>query len=52
MTCWQPLFLFKQYHPFFELHFLDTKKICVERGFLDSAYLNPTFEVMYGRKRK
>jgi predicted TPR repeat methyltransferase len=51
MTCWQPLFLFEQYHPFFELHFLDTKKICVERGFLDSAYLNPTFEVMYGRKR-
>ena len=52
MTCWQPLFLFEQYHPFFELHFLDTKKICVERGFLDSAYLNPTFEVMYGRKRR
>jgi SAM-dependent methyltransferase len=51
MTCWHPLFLFEQYHPFFELHFLDTKKICVERGFLDDAYLNPTFEVMYGRKR-
>lgn len=52
MTCWQPLFLFEQYHPFFDLHFLDTKKICVEGGFLDSAYLNPTFEVMYGSKRK
>jgi predicted TPR repeat methyltransferase len=52
MTCWQPLFLFEQYHPFFELHFLDTKKICVERGFLDDGYLNPTFEVMYGRKRR
>lgn len=52
MTCWQPLFLFEQYYPFFDLHFLDTKKICVERGFLDDAYLNPTFEVMYGRKRE
>lgn len=51
MTCWQPLFLCELYQPFFELHFLDTKKICVERGFLDSDYLNPTFEVMYGRKR-
>ena len=51
MTCWQPLFLFELYQQFFELHFLDTKKICVERGFLDSDYLNPTFEVMYGRKR-
>lgn len=51
MTCWQPLFLFELYHPFFDLHFLDTKKICVERGFLDGDYLNPTFEVMYGRKR-
>jgi len=27
MTCWQPLFLFEQYHRFFELHFLDTKKL-------------------------
>lgn len=52
MTCWQPLFLFEQYHPFFELHFLDTKKLCVEGGFVDESYLNPTFEVMYGRKRK
>jgi len=52
MTCWQPLFLFETYHPYFELHFLDTKKLCVEMGFLDKSYLNPTFEVMYGRKRK
>ncbi len=52
ITCWQPLFLFEQYHRFFDLHFLDTKKICVEGGFVDSAYLNPTFEVMYGRKRR
>lgn|GEM_PF-3881762 len=52
MTCWQPLFLFETYHPYFELHFLDTKKLCVEMGFLDESYLNPTFEVMYGRKRE
>lgn len=52
MTCWQPLFLFELYRPFFELHFLDTKKICVEGGFLDGSYLNPTFEVMFGRKRR
>lgn len=52
MTCWQPLFLFERYHPYFELHFLDTKKLCVEMGFVDESYLNPTFEVMYGRKRK
>lgn len=51
MTCWQPLFLFELYHRYFDLHFLDTKKICVEGGFLDDAYLNPTFEVLYGRKR-
>ena len=51
MTCWQPLYLFELYSKRFDLQFLDTKKLCVEGGFLDEQYLSPPFEVMYGRKR-
>jgi SAM-dependent methyltransferase len=52
MTCWQPLYLFELYSKLFDLHFLDTKKVCVEGGFVDEHYLCPTFEVMYGLKRE
>ncbi len=52
ITSWQPLYLFELYHPQFELHFLDTKKISVEGGFADEAYLEPPFDVMYGTKRR
>ncbi|MGR9074263.1 MAG: class I SAM-dependent methyltransferase [Gammaproteobacteria bacterium] len=51
LTSWQPLYLFELYHPYFELHFVDTKKLCVEQGFADEAYLEPPFEVIYGTKR-
>jgi SAM-dependent methyltransferase len=51
MTCWQPLYLLELYSALFDLQFLDTKKLCVEGGFLDEQYLSPPFEVMYGRKR-
>lgn len=51
LTCWQPLYLFQLYQRHFNLGFVDTKKICVEQGYLDEAYLEPTFEVMYGTRR-
>jgi len=51
LTCWQPLYLFELYQRHFDLGFVDTKKICVEGGYLDAAYLEPTFEVMYGTRR-
>ncbi|OQX15107.1 MAG: hypothetical protein BWK76_13675 [Desulfobulbaceae bacterium A2] len=52
ITCWQPLYLFRLYHAEFELHFLDTKKICIEQGFAGEAFLEPTFDVLYGFRRQ
>jgi trans-aconitate methyltransferase len=51
MTCWEPLWLAELYASCFDLHFVDTRRVCLEGGFLDTWYLDPPFEVMYGFRR-